>query len=336
MVMCGNVLLADGENPYFHGQIPFVAWNSQPTSKSLVGISEVDKLRDLQEHIWIKDCQRIDAVNYALNTVIIGDPTIPGIRNLKLHPGKVIHATNGQRLEQWVLNPNAAPAFQESESYIAAMQQMSGVNPLLSAGDPSQMNDVTATVGSIAQEEGNKRMAMKKLQFRLAIARMAKMMVQLSHQYLSQMELERILGEAAEDMPMVTPEEIPMFLDVEPEAMSEVMGKMTERNSLIELLNITGTLHGTQMMDGTSFDIKPIVEDTIKSYDRDPERNFAMMPQQPPIDPMTGMPMVDPMTGMPMQGPPIDQNLGVPGMGQAAPPPDPMMMTNDMSGVMQQ
>lgn len=312
-VMCGHTLLAHGPNPFYHGQIPFTTWCTQPDPRSLVGTSEVENLEDLQNGIWVKDNQRIDAVNYALNFIMIADPSIPGIRNMKLHPGKKIHAVNGQRLEQWVIDPNAAPAFQESESYVAAMQQMSGIDPSIIGGDVGSLKNVTATVGSMANEEGNMRLAMKKLQFRLAMARAAKMMVQLNHQYLSEYELHRLLGEQAKDYVPLTPEEIPMFLDVMPDAMNEAMGRMQERNSLIELLNIVGTLHGQQMLDGTFFDIKPVIESTIKTYDRDPQENFKPAPPMPPMDPS--------MMGAPMGGPPSEA------------PPDMMDQVHDVSQV---
>ncbi len=278
MVVCGNVVLSDDINPYFHGQIPFVCWSSKPETRSIWGLSECDRLTDLQQAIHIKDNQRIDAVNYVLNNVIIADPTIDGVRNLSLHPGKVIHANQAQRIEQWQFNANNAPAFQESEAYLGAMQQMSGATPMMSQGDPASLDRVAATVGSIAQEEANKPMQFRKLQFRLALSRVAKMVVQLCHQYLSEFELHRILGDSIVDLPNIAPEEIPMFLDVMPESMNESIGMMTERNSKIELLNITGGLHGSQMLDGTFYDIKPTLEDVIKTYGLDPTRSFSMNP----------------------------------------------------------
>lgn len=287
-----KVILADGPHPYHHKRIPFVCWSTQPRSLSLVGRSEMESIEDIQLAIWIKDNQRIDAVNYTLNCIIVGDPTIPDINNLKLHPGKIIKAGLGQRLEQWVLDANAGPAFQESESYLAAMDAMTGYNPVIAGQDPSGMDRVTATMGSIVQEEGNIRIAMKKLQFRLAIARVAKMWVQLNHQYLSEFELHRILGDQSIDFIPIPAEEIPMFLDVIPEAMSEAIGRMQERSSLLELLNITGTLHGTQMLDGSFFDIKSLIEKTLKSYEQEPQLSFTFTPP-PPQNPVS-VPPVEP------------------------------------------
>lgn len=252
----------------------------------------MESIEDLQIAIWVKDNQRIDAVNFAMFGIIIADPTIPGINDLKVHPGKIIKAMNGQRLEQWVIDPNAGAAFQESESYLSAMDAMTGYNSALGGSEAGSLDRITATVGTIADEATNLRKAMKKLEFRLAISRVAKMWVQLDHQFLSEYELHRILGDDAIDYKPIPPEEIPMFLDVIPEAMSEAIGIMQERSSLLELLNILGTLHGTQMLDGSYFDLKSLIESTLKSYSREPKQSFST--NMPPMQAPVGVPPVTP------------------------------------------
>lgn len=311
MAMCGDTLLTDGPHPYHHKRFPFVCWSTQPNKRSLVGRSEMESIEDLQLAIWLKDNQRIDAVNFAMFGFMLVDPTIPGVNDLKVHPGKVIKAMNGQRFEHFVMDPAAGAAFQESESYLAAMDAMTGYNSAIGGADAASLDRVTATVGTIAEEATDIRKAMKKLQFRLAISRIAKMWVQLDHQFLSEYELQRILGDEAIDYRPIPPEEIPMFLDVIPEAMSEAIGVMQKRSSLLELLNILGTLHGTQMLDGTYFDIKSLIEATLKSYDREPKQSFSSTP--PPMQAPVSVPPVTP------QAPPTTQDmLGDMGMVMAA------------------
>lgn len=301
MVVANSVMLLDGISPYYHQRIPFFAWCSQPNPRSLFGISEVDKIQELQKAVWLKDNQRIDAVNAAINFVVIADPGIQDLRKgAKIHPGKIIRAMNGQRLEQWTIGAQANLAFQETENYLGAMQQMTGANPMLQGMDPTgQMTNGTATVGNIFQEEGNKRMAMKKLYFRLFTSRIMKQMVQLSHQYLTPFELGRILQSGGLENSKMTPEDIPMFLHVMPEAMSETIGQQAERSTNVELLNILGQLHGSQMLDGTYFDIKPIVQNTLKAYAQNPRTSFRepqdVRAQQAPVPPgQGGQPAAEP------------------------------------------
>ena len=273
MTVCGKQVLRDEPSPYYHGDLPFFCFSTQPDPRSIVGVSEVEKIAQLQEAVWTKDNQRIDAVNYALNFVMIVDPNIPNARHLTLQPGAKIYAMNGQRVEQLQTNANQAMGLQESDQYIGAMQQMTGATAMLQ-GSESAMNINNATTASILQEEGNKRMAMKKLEYRLFLSRIAKQVVQLNHQYLSAFELQRIVGDDAIGLKAPAPEEIPMFLDVLPEAMNESVSRITERNSVNELLNISGAMHGVPMTDGTVYDIKPLLEDALKLHDKEPSRSF--------------------------------------------------------------
>jgi hypothetical protein len=288
MVMCGETVLRDDPNPYFHGDIPFAVYRSQPTPRSMVGVSEVEKIEHLQEAIWTRDNQRIDAVSLALNTVLIVDPTIPNARSISFQPGQKIYATPGQRIDQLTLDPLQIPGFEETQNYLGAMQQMTGASPYLTGSDPSfsGVDQNTATGASIMQEEGGKRMMIKKLEYRLFEARLAKLMVQLNHQYLSAVELKRILGDDAQYVKVQAPEDIPMFLDVIPKGMDEMMTQSTKRQENIELLNVLGGLNGMQFPDGSTFSIKPQVIETIESFGRDAAPSFPQTPMPMPMEQM--------------------------------------------------
>lgn len=281
MMMCGKELLHDDINPYNHGDIPFVTWSTQPRERSLVGESEMENIEDLQQAVWLKDNQRIDAVNYSMFGVLLIDPNIPDAKNLKLEPGKIIRAPMGARFEQVRFDPAQYIPFSETENYLAAIDAMTGYNSVLDGSNPGGMDRVTATVGTIADEASTLRRAMKKLQFRLAIAKIAKMWVQLDNQFLSEYELHRILGDSVIDYKPIPVEEIPMFLDVIPEAMNEAMSITQDRSANLDLINIVGQLHGTDMGDGTQFSMKSTLEDLLKSYNREPQSSFIESAMQP-------------------------------------------------------
>lgn len=285
MVMCGNELLHDDLNPYNHGDIPFVTWCTQPQERSLVGMSEMLPVEDLQQAVWMKDNQRIDAVNYAMFGILLLDPNIPDAKNFKLEPGKVVRIPNGARFEHVRFDPAQAIPFAETENYLAAMDAMTGYNSVLDGSNASGLDRVTATVGTIADEATTLRRAMKKLQFRTCIAKIAKMWVQLDNQFLSEMELNRILGDEAVGYKPIPVEEIPMFLDVIPEAMNEAMSITQERSANLDLINIIGQMHGMPMGDGTQLDIKASLEDLLKSYNRQPQASFVTPGEGPPAVP---------------------------------------------------
>jgi len=284
MVMCGKTMLHDDINPYNHGEIPFVTWCTQPTERSLVGMSEMIPIEDLQQAIWVKDNQRIDQSNYAMFGVMLIDPNIPDAKNFKWEPGKIVRAPMGARFEQFRMDPGQSISLTETDQYMSAMDAMTGYNSVLDGSNADGMRRVTATVGTIADEATTLRRAIKKLQFRICIAKIAKMWVQLDNQFLSEMELHRILGDGAIDYKPIPIEEIPMFLDVIPEGANEAMSVTQERSSNLDLINIVGSLHGMQMADGTVFDAKASIEDVLKSFNKIPEASFPMAPAQPPME----------------------------------------------------
>ena len=305
MMMLGNTVLFDGDNPYAHLSIPFLFFSSQPKSTSLVGTSEVEKIRSIQEAVWVRQNQSIEATNMALCMVLIADPTIRNFSNLKVRPGAVIPANMGQRLDQLRIDPMSAPAYSEIESLLAAMQHVTGASPYLAGSDPSQMgvNQDTATGSMILQEEGNKRMNLKSLEYKLFLSRIAKQMVQLNSQFLSQFEVNQIVDSELDGLwkpPSTT--DIPMFLDVIPEAMNEQMTKTNQRQSLVELMNIMNPMHMAPMHDGSQFSIKAIMEQTLKEYDQEPNASFPPAPPPPPM----------------MEGP--DGSQGTAPTGEPAPP----------------
>ena len=271
IAVCNGVLIRNIQSPFAHLDLPYSTFRSQPSNHSLVGVSEVEKIEHIQQAIWTLDNQRIDAISLTLNPVFKVDPTIRGWKNLTFRPGLKIPATRGQEFEQIRIDANAAPSWGLTEAYIGAVQQMTGANPIMFGADPSTfgINQETATGASIMQEEGNKRMAMKKLEFRLFEARIAKLMLQLNHQYLSDFELFRIVGDDGLKTDRPSVEEIPMFLDVIPEGMSESLSKSVERNSMIEVMNLLGPLHMMPMHDGTAVSIQKIIERIVSNYDID-------------------------------------------------------------------
>ena len=284
MVMCGKTLLHDDINPYNHGEIPFVTWCTQPTERSLVGMSEMIPIEDLQQAIWVKDNQRIDAANYAMFGIFLIDPSIPDAKNFKLEPGKIVRAPMGARFEQFRIDPGQSIPLTETDNYMAAIDAMTGYNSVLDGSNADGMRRVTATVGTIADEATTLRRAIKKLQFRICIAKIAKMWVQLNNQFLSEYELHRILGDSVIDYKPIPVEEIPMFLDVIPEGANEAMSVMQERSASLDLINIVGQLHGMQFADGTVYDAKSDIEALLKSYDREPQASFPLAPPQEPME----------------------------------------------------
>lgn len=266
---CNGHILREVDWPYLHGELPFVFFSTMPNRRSPVGTSECEKLEDLQEAIWTRVNQIYDATGLALSPMLILDPTLKNQKNLTFRKGGKIYASQAQRVEQLRIDPQTAPAWEEIQSLLDAMHQVSGVDPAMMVDSSQSMSD-SATGAMLRHEETNMRMMMKKLQFRLFEAKIAKLMVQMNHQFLSKAELVRIVGDKAKQYKVPDPTEIPMFLDVIPKGMSESLSKGVERNSQNELISSLAGVHLAPMGDGTAFTMQPQIKRLIASYDQDP------------------------------------------------------------------
>jgi hypothetical protein len=307
--ICNGVVLREEDWPYLHGELPFVTFCTMPNRRSLVGISECEKLADPQDAIWTTDNQRIEAVSISLSPMMILDPMLKGQKNLSFKKGGRIYANTQQRVEQMRIDPNIVPAFEQTQSYLDAMHQVSGVDPAMMVDSSQQMSD-SATGAMLRHEETNMRMMMKKLQFRLFEAKIAKLMVQLNHQFLTKAEIRRIVGDKAKDMKVPDPTEIPMFLDVIPKGMSESLNKGVERNSQAEIINSLAGIHLAPMGDGSAFTLQPQIRRLIESYDQDPSMgNFIPVEAAAQAQMIMGGGGGMPGGGMPPTAPPqmVDQ-----------------------------
>lgn len=267
--ICNGQILREADWPYLHGELPFVTFSTMPSRRSLVGISECEKLSDPQDAIWTTDNQRIEAVSMSLSPMLILDPALKGQKNIVFRKGGKIWASPQQRVDQMLIDPNIVPAMQQTQGYLDAMHQVSGVDPAMMVDSSQGMSD-SATGAMLRHEETNMRMMMKKLQFRLFEAKIAKLIVQLNHEFLSKGELVRIVGDKAKNYKVPDPTEIPMFLDVIPKGMSESLSKGVARNSQAELINILSGVHLAPMGDGSAFTMQPQIKGLIESYDFDP------------------------------------------------------------------
>lgn len=286
MIVCGDAVLFDGANPYYHCDLPFSFFCTQPETFRVVGMSECEAIEHIQEAIWTVDNQRIDAVSLAINNPLIADPQLED-QDIVFGPGEIIYANNAHRIEQLRFDANQIPALNETQTLIGHIQQMTGMNPYMIGSDPSSsgVDQNTAYGARTLTEAGNQRMVIKNTAFQIFQARIAKLMVQLSHQYLNRTELQQLLGERAADFPDMTPESIPMFLDVRPRGVSDQMSKLDKIDSLMQVINVSSNLHLAPMGDGTVFTARPFVEEIIDAHGLSSVNAFVPEPQMPMEEP---------------------------------------------------
>ena len=245
--------------------------------------------------------QRIDAVSMAIHNVLVVDPNILNAEEFVWGPGEKIYANKGQEVRQLIIDANQAPGMNETQLMLGYIDQMMGMTPYATAtSSPFGGASTNTATGVQAAEAGSdNRLEVKRIMFLDSTARLAKLIVQMSHQFLSYTQLHQIIGpEGAEILGDVSPEDIPMFLDVIPKGMDEAMKTQARRQEYIELIRNVSGLNGFMFPDGTTFSAKPVISSLLEAFNQDPSMSFpqAPPPQLPPA------PNGPPPTSLNLQG----------------------------------
>ena len=163
------------------------------------------------------------------------------------------------------------------------MQEVSGISPYISGGDPSAsgINNDTATGASILSNAAGKRIGFEMFNLHTFSSKVGEFFVQLDQQFIDEKRMIRIVGKTGEQWVRYQPDQGIGLWDVKVVGSSESMNKMEERQSSMELLGSLGSIQGMPMNDGTQVDVKYALIRLIESYDLEPERFFV------PIQPNT-------------------------------------------------
>lgn len=287
VVVNREVLIRDCANPYWHGQIPFVAASTQPDVRSFVGISEVEVIENIANMIHKFENIRIRAAEFAVNPVLKIHRALKGASNFEWRPGAHLYLDRADQVQLETAPVNLGAAWEEVQAYLGYMQQVSGVSPFIAGADPSAsgVDQKTATGASILQQEANKRLALKLLQMQTMYSKVAKMFVQLNQQFMTKSELVRIVGADGEKWVEVLPSDIAGAYDVRATSSTETLAKNAEIQKLTDAINTLMPMHGVPMADGTVVDIKYPLKSLMDAIGVDSSKCFAEAPQQPPMPP---------------------------------------------------
>ncbi len=281
------VVIRDTENPYWHGQIPFVAACTQPDIRSFVGISEVEVIDNIARMIHKFENIRLRAAEFAINPVLKIHRSLKGANKFQWLPGERIYLDRMDQIVPETAVANLQAGWDEIQAYLGYMQQVSGVSPYMSGADPSTsgVDQSTATGATILREGADTRIQLKLIQMQVMYAKVAKMFVALNQQFITKPQLVKIIGIDGEQWVSVKPEDISGAYDVRTNV-KESLSRVAEIQKYTEALNTLMPMHGIPMADGTVADVKYPLMSLLEAMGLDPNRGFAQAPAQPPM----GMP----------------------------------------------
>lgn len=291
-----KVIVQVAENPYDHGEKPFIRIVDHLVPGEFWGIGEIEWLEGLQDLRNALTNQRVDNVRLALDQMFVVNPSkLKDRGQLAKRPGGVIEISGDLPVND-IIQPVVTPdvtgsSYEETERIDNVIERVSGVNDYTMGQNSPDLND-TATGIALISEAGNTRFGHKVRMAELTgFKRLARHFGAIIQQFWPAEKQVRIVGPGGlEEFRPFTWEEVQGALDYNIEAASstqtESIRQQQSLNLLHELAGLVDPLTGMPM-----FNIKTLAEDVLASFGKkDFERYFAQPPQMPQM-PGMGMPM---------------------------------------------
>jgi hypothetical protein len=252
-----KVIARDVENPYWHGQIPFVMAVTQPDVDKMVGLSEVWSIEALQEAIWLTQNAQYDALRLTLDPPIFMEERDPRLKEFMFEPGARGFTSNPKNNISVadIGQANAYASGQEVDRMRAEMERVSGIN----ASVAGSSNEGTATEAAMNLRQGKSRIALKMACIDRAFARAAEQFIALDQQFIDADRVLRIVGEGAE-WETVSAQDIAGAFDVRPRNSTERTMKELARE---QSLNLLGTF---AQFTGLGVNVWPLIDKVAEAH----------------------------------------------------------------------
>lgn len=209
VIIAGDVLLEDGENPYQDGEFPFVAWKCYSMPGKFWGMSEVEQLIAPQKEINNLYNALMDNAKLNANPWTILDKN-SGVEkgSLSNSPGLVIRKNPGSDVKRDA--PPSMPAYlqQVASDLKYDLQVISGVFDATRGERPMS---VTSGAGIQAlQESSQGRIRLKIQGLEIMLAELGSMWLKRMQQFWTLPRQIRIMGGKVE------PDTVPLIIDGKP------------------------------------------------------------------------------------------------------------------------
>jgi hypothetical protein len=155
-ILNGQVVLRDDDNPFWHGQKPFVITSAMPEPFQFTGVSIVELVAELQEMLWGLQNQRLDSLRLMSNMIMLirADTDID---QFEWAPGALWPMEDPKnQVTPLEINPAVANMTLDAEALIKGDLQNIPGGALFAGADSQTIDQKTATgvsiVSSIAQK----------------------------------------------------------------------------------------------------------------------------------------------------------------------------------------
>jgi hypothetical protein len=293
-----TVLLREMDNPFWHGEFPFVLFVGQPLPFRILGRAQVEKIAALQEALWSIANQRLDNLMYLNNAIqMFNEDLIDDLDGQEWYPGArwVSQGPPDQAFQMWTPNPVPAQISIPAEGMVKAdMQNLAGGFPFTSTSEAQTVNASTATEASLVASLAQRSIIGAKRQLYDGYRRIGQMMLELNQQFVREPVYSLVIGandsyEQMEIVPQMLQGEY--LFDIEP--MTESLMRQERRSEGLSLFQALApaALQAAPALaaQGVLFNMQKIFNTALESYDHEETDSWWLpMPQQ--AAPPGGMP----------------------------------------------
>jgi hypothetical protein len=298
-----SVLLNERDSPYWHGEFPFVPITTQQDLFKIGGISQIEKIEELQKMLWTISNLRQDAVLLSTMPMVLLQQDMDDPDSFNFAPYARNLVANPQEVQLWSPQTTATQVSLPTEATIKSdMQNLTGGFPFTSSSEARTIDANTATEASLVAGLAQRSLVTAKTFLNYGLERLGQQMLLLNQQYVRDPVYINVLGINEEwETQSIIPEMLRGAFDFVVEPVSESLLRNERRSEAISLFQTL--MQAAQMfaMTGQPLNMKPILEDLLEAFDRRDIASYLFTPP-PGQMPMAPQQMGSPPSPTPMPG----------------------------------
>lgn len=282
-ITVGNreVLLRDEDNPFWHKRKPFLAVQLRPELFSLMGVSDVELLKDLQEMVWSLANQRLDNLELVNNAIIMLREDIMDKDSFVWGPREQWEVPDKDAVTMWTPDVTAAQVSMPAEQALRGdMQNVTGAMPFV-GGTDSGMDQETATGVSIVTQLAQQRVTRRRQRMIDHYSEVAEFFSELNRQFIrGEFELEVDGPGGEEDFIIVTPEHLAPMVEFEYPPADESMMREQRQAAATARFQLFVNAAPVFAELGTPLNPRAFLDDYLEAFDVTNTDAYILSPDQ--------------------------------------------------------
>jgi len=293
-----SVLLNERDSPYWHGEFPFVLITSQQDLFKIGGISQIEKIQDLQKQLWTISNLRTDAVKLATMPMILLQEGFDDPDSFDFRPFARNLVTNPKEVNMWAPDATATQVSLPTENTIKGdMQNLSAGFPFTTTSEANAINANTATEASLVADLAQRALVTAKTFINYGYERVGQQMMWLNQQYVRDPMYINVLGLNDEyETQQILPAMLRGAYDFVMEPVADSLMRNERRAEATTLFQMAMQAASMFAMTGQPLNLKPFLEDVLDAWDRKDLERYMLEPTQPQL-PDGGQPGTVPQVG---------------------------------------